>query len=146
MKICLVCSHGGHLTEILETMQAFEGHETFFVTYDCARTRQLEKKYLLANIGTNPFKMAIAFPRIWRILRTERPDVIVSTGAEIAIPSFYLAKLLGIRTIFVETWNRVHRPTGTGRIVYWVADVFLVQWEELLASYGPKARYEGGIL
>lgn len=127
-------------------MQAFDGHDTFFVTYDCARTRQLDKRYLLSNIGTNPFRMAIAFAKIWRILRRERPDVIVSTGAEIAIPAFYLAKVLGIKTIFIEAWTRVYRPTGTGRLVYPVAHVFLVQWEELLTAYGEKAKYEGPVL
>jgi beta-1,4-N-acetylglucosaminyltransferase len=146
MKICLVCSHGGHLTELLEIMEAFEGYETFFVTYDCVRTQQLENRYLLSNIGTNPLRMAIAVPRIWRILRREKPDVIVSTGAEIAIPAFYLAKLMGIKTVFIEAWTRVYRPTGTGRLVYPVADVFLVQWEELLDRYGAKARYEGAVL
>ncbi len=146
IKICLLCSHGGHLTEILEVAEAFEGHETFFVTYDCERTRLLDRKHLLGNIGTNPIRMAAAFVTIWRILRREKPDVIVSTGAEIAIPAFYLAKVLGIKTIFIEAWTRVYRPTGTGRIVYPVADVFLVQWKELLPSYGPKARYEGAVL
>jgi len=146
MKICLVCSYGGHLTEILEMMNAFEGHEIFFLTYDAVRTRQLEDAYLVHHIGFNPLRMAASLPRIWHVLRKERPDVIVSTGSEIAIPVFYLAKLLGIKTIFIEAWTRVYKPTGTGRIVYPVSDVFLVQWEELLAAYGPKAQYKGAIL
>ncbi len=146
MKICLVCSHGGHLAEIIQLQEAFEGHETFFITYDSARTRELERKYLLRNIGTNPLLMAYALFSIFRILRAEKPKLIISTGAEIAIPTFYLAKLFRIKTIFIESWTRVVQPTGTGRIVYPVADVFLVQWERLLTKYGKKARYEGAIV
>ena len=146
MKICLVCSHGGHLAETFHLQEAFEGHETFFITYDSARTRELERKYLLRNIGKNPLLMARAFISIFRILRREKPELIVSTGAEIAIPAFYLAKLFRIKTIFIESWTRVTQPTGTGRIVYPVADVFLVQWERLLTKYGKKARHEGAIL
>jgi beta-1,4-N-acetylglucosaminyltransferase len=146
MKICLVCSHGGHLTEILLLTEAFEGHETFFITYDSVRTRQLEHKYLLRNIGTNPLVMASASLSTLRILLKERPKLIVSTGSEIAIPAFYLAKLLRIKTVFIESWTRVDRPTGTGKIVYRVSDLFLVQWESLLKKYGKKARYEGAIL
>lgn len=82
----------------------------------------------------------------FRILRKEKPDLIISTGAELAIPAFYLAKLFRIKTIFIESWTRVVQPTGTGRIVYPVSDVFLVQWEQLLSKYGKKARYEGAIL
>jgi beta-1,4-N-acetylglucosaminyltransferase len=146
MNICLVCSHGGHLTELLCLKEAFEGHETFFITYDSPRTRSLERKYLLQNIGTNPLLMARAFVSTVRILLKEKPKLIVSTGSEIAIPAFYLAKILRIKTIFIESWTRVDRPTGTGKIVYPVSDIFLVQWEQLLSRYGKKARYEGAIL
>ena len=146
MKICLVCSHGGHLTEILQLKEAFEGHDTFFITYDSVRTRELERKYLLQNIGKNPLLMAYTFIPTFRILLKEKPKLIVSTGSEIAIPAFYLAKLLRIKTIFIESWTRVVQPTGTGRIVYPVSDVFLVQWERLLTKYGKKAKYEGAIV
>jgi UDP-N-acetylglucosamine:LPS N-acetylglucosamine transferase len=127
-------------------MEAFEGHEAFFITYDSARTRGLERKYLLRNIGTNPLVMARAFLSMLRILLREKPKLIVSTGSEIAIPAFYLAKLLRIKTVFIESWTRVDRPTGTGKIVYPVSDLFLVQWERLLSKYGKKARYEGTIV
>jgi len=146
MKVCLVCSHGGHLSEMLQLMEAFEGHETFFITYDSPRTRNLERKYLLRNIGTNPLVMAQASMSTLRILLKEKPKLIVSTGSEIAIPAFYLAKILRIKTIFIESWTRVDRPTGTGKIVYPVSDIFLVQWERLLKKYGKKARYEGAIV
>jgi beta-1,4-N-acetylglucosaminyltransferase len=146
MKICLVCSHGGHLTEILQLKEAFEGHETFFITYDSVRTRQLEHKYLLQNIGMNPLVMARTFVSTFKILLKEKPRLIISTGSEIAIPAFYLAKLLRIKTVFIESWTRVERPTGTGKIVYPVSDLFLVQWDSLLKKYGRKARYKGAIL
>ena len=146
MKICLVCSHGGHLTEILHFKEAFEGHETFFITYDSARTRELERKYLLRNIGKNPLLMTVALLSTFRILLKEKPALIISTGSEIAIPAFYLAKIFRIKTIFIETWTRVIQPSGTGRVVYPVSDVFLVQWERLLPEYGKKAKYEGAIV
>jgi len=146
MKICLVCSYGGHLSEMLQLMEAFEGHETFFITYDSARTRGLERRYLLRNIGTNPLLMAHAFFSIFRILCREKPRLIVSTGSEIAIPAFYLARILRIKTIFIESWARVTERSGTGRLVYPVADVFLVQWERLLPKYGEKAKYEGAVI
>ena len=81
-----------------------------------------------------------------QILCKEKPKLIVSTGSEIAIPAFYLAKFFGMKTIFIESWTRVVQPTGTGRIVYPVSDVFLVQCERLLTKYGKKAKYEGAIV
>ena len=146
MKLALVCSHGGHLTEMLQIADAWQGADAFWITYRSTRTAHMPRAYLLTNIGVNPVRMAIATVRIALILIRERPDAVISTGSEVAIPAFYLARLMGARTIFVEVWTRVRRPTGTGRLVYPVADHFLVQWPELLARYGRKARFEGSIL
>lgn len=126
--------------------EAWGEHETFWITYDAPRTRPLGRAYLLRNIGTNPAWMLVASARVLWILLRERPHLLISTGSEIAIPAFYLARLFRIRTIFIEVWTRVWRPTGTGRIVYPVADRFYVQWPDMLASYGRNARFEGGLL
>lgn len=147
MKIALVCSHGGHLTELLYLMDAFKEHEIFFITYDNFRTRELKyEKYLLENIGTNPLKMTKAFFQMFKILIKEKPDIIISTGSEIAIPAFIIAKILRIRTIFIESWCRVKTKSGTGKIVYPLSDMFLVQWPELLELYGDKAQYVGAVI
>ena len=90
--------------------------------------------------------MLLASWRILRILLRERPALVISTGAEVAIPTFYLARMLGIKTIFIEVWTRVHRPTGTGRLVFPVANHFYVQWPQMLDAYGRKARFVGGLM
>ncbi len=147
MKIALVCSHGGHLTEMLYLMEAFSGNDIIFITYNSNRTRNLEyRTYLVENIGTNLLKMLLASFKIAGILIKERPNIIVSTGSEIAIPAFYLAKLFRIKTIFIESWCRVKVPSGTGKLVYSVSDIFLVQWPEMLIAYGPKAKYMGAVI
>jgi beta-1,4-N-acetylglucosaminyltransferase len=145
MKIALVCSHGGHLSEMLELAEAYKGHQIFYISYIAERTKALdEPKYLLRNIGFNPLLMALAFVQVLFILLRERPQLIVSSGSEIALPAFYLARLLGIKTIFIEIWAQVHTPTLTGRLVYPVSDAFFVQWPELLDAYGPRARFACG--
>jgi beta-1,4-N-acetylglucosaminyltransferase len=149
MKIALICSHGGHLTQMNMLTPALKGYECFFVTYRCARTEALatrERVYLLTDIGTNLGRMARAFFQALRITLAERPDVIISTGAEIAIPFSWMGKLLGARVVYIETWSRVRTRSGTGPLVYPVTDLFLVQWPHGLGLYGPKARYEGSIV
>jgi beta-1,4-N-acetylglucosaminyltransferase len=149
MKLALVCSHGGHLTQIKMLAPALEGHEHFLVTYRCARTETMaihERVYLLTNIGTSPWRMALAFFQAFKILLRERPDVVISTGAEIAIPFSWVGKLLGTRVVYIETWSRVRTRSGTGPLVYPVADLFLVQSPGVLRFYGPKARHEGSLV
>jgi beta-1,4-N-acetylglucosaminyltransferase len=148
MKIAFVGSHGGHLTELLYLREALDPiDDYFFLTYDNERTRALpDRKYLIRNIGYNYFLMAVSFMRIALIWLRERPDVIISTGAEVAIPAFYLGKVFGAYCIFVEIWATIHTPTQTGRWLYRISDEFYVQWESLLAAYGPKARFAGTIV
>lgn len=146
MKICLTCSHGGHLTEILQLMDAFEDNEVFFITYEGARTSELAKKYTMKNLGMNPFRFLLSVPKVFGILMREKPDIVISTGSEIAIPVFYTAKLLRIKTMFIESLCRVEEPSLSGKIVYPVSDVFLVQWKQLLSKFGKKAQYWGNVL
>jgi beta-1,4-N-acetylglucosaminyltransferase len=128
-------------------MEAFSGNDIFFITYESNRTRNLEQRnYLIENIGTSVSKMIFASFTIAGILLKEKPNIMVSTGSEIAIPAFYLAKLFRIRTIFIESWCRVKVPSGTGKLVYAVSDVFLVQWQQMLNAYGPKAEFMGAVI
>ncbi|RKY56217.1 MAG: capsular biosynthesis protein [Candidatus Neomarinimicrobiota bacterium] len=145
MKVCIVCSDGGRLTEILQIIEAFEGHEFFFITYNILGGRDLRKVYQLKILKKNPLRYLSVIPAIVKILLKEKPDLIISNGAEVAIPTLYIAKLFGIKIIFIESWCRINKPSTTGKLIYPIADVFLVQWRQLLKKYGKKARYEGGI-
>lgn len=147
MNIALVCSHGGHLTELNFLMDAFDDHDTFYITYDSIRTRDLnESKYLIKSIDTSPWQMLKAFHRIGRIMLRERPDAVVSTGSEIAIPAFIWARILGTEAIYIESWCRTQTLSTTAKVVYPLSDLFLVQWPELLDETGEKAMYEGSVL
>ena len=78
------------------------------------------------------------------VLRAERPDVIVSDGAGLAVPFFWLGRLFGSRTVYLEVYDRVDSATMTGRLVDPVTDLFLVQWDQQLDSY-PRAVVAGPV-
>jgi len=147
MKIALVCSHGGHLTEMLQLMEAFEGHDVFFVTYISPRTKHLNyPNYLIENIGKSPLRMLVSFFMMALIFRKERPELVLSTGSEIAIPAIFLAKIIGVRTFFIESWCRISTKSFTGTVVYFLTDEFLVQWPQTLNLYGNKAKFIGAVI
>ena len=149
MKVALVCSHGGHMTETLQILPAFSGHDCFFATYHSARNEdvlKLGRAYFIENIGASPVRLALSFGWALRILLKEKPHVIVSLGAEIALPFFYLGRLLGSKTLFIESWCRLEGLSLTGKLVYPVENAFWVQWEQMLDVCGPKAEYHGAVI
>lgn len=108
--------------------------ERFWVTFDKEDARSIlaaERMYS-CHYPTNRSAKALIKNMIiaWKVLKKERPDVIISSGAAVAVPFFYLGKLFHSKLIYIEVFDRIDKPTMTGRIVYPVTDKFIVQWEE----------------
>lgn len=148
MKVCLVGSSGGHLTYLYLLKPFWKDRERFWVTFDKEDARSILENEIfypcyyptnrnLKNLIKNTI---LAF----KILRKERPDIIVSSGAAVAVPFFYLGKIFGAKTVYIEVFDRIDAPTMTGKLVYPVTDRFIVQWEEMKKVY-PKAINLGGI-
>jgi len=146
VKACLVCSHGGHLTEMLQLEEALEEHDHFYFCYDAETTRLLPNAYRVPNMARNPIEFVKNVFRAFRVFLKEKPDLVVSTGAEIALPVVPVAKLFGVPIVYVECGAQVAHPSFTGRIMYWLADEFYVQWKELVAVYGPRAKFRGSLI
>ncbi len=144
--ICLACSHGGHLNEMLALREAFEGHDTFYFCYDADTTRRLPRAYLVPNMAANPIELLKNLVRVFRIFRRERPGLAISTGAEIALPVLAISKAYRIPFFYIECGAQALHPSFTGRIMYWLADRFYVQWPELQAVYGSRALYRGSLI
>ncbi len=146
-KIGLICSHGGHFTELLQVREAFKGYPTFLLTYNEVSTSNQENTYYVANIGKNPLAFIFGLVKILFIFLKEKPTILFSTGSEIAVPPFYFGKFLfRTKLIYLESCAQIFRPSMTGKWVYPITDLFLVQWESLLKQYGPKAKYVGGLV
>ena len=149
MKIALVCTHGGHLTETLQLLDTFEDHEIFFATHHSIRDEELLQvapAYFSENIGERPIRFLFSFCWAFNIIRRENPDVILSLGSEIAIPFFFWAKVFQIKSIYIESWCHIKVLSRTGQIVYWLVDEFWVQWPQLLDVCGSKAQYHGAVI
>jgi UDP-N-acetylglucosamine:LPS N-acetylglucosamine transferase len=131
---------------MLQLKEAFAEQESFYFCYDADTTRQLERAYLVPNMARNPMEFLKNLFRVWRIFRNERPDLIVSTGAEIAIPVILVGKLFRAKSLYIECGAQVVRPSVTGRVVYWLVDEFYVQWPELLQCYGRRAKFVGSLV
>lgn len=148
MKIGLVGSSGGHLTHLYMLKPFWENKERFWVTFDKEDARSIltnETVYPcyfptnrnIKNLIRNTF-VAI------KVLRKEKPDVLISSGAAVSVPFFYLAKIMGTKLIYIEVFDRIDKPTVSGKLVYPIVDKFIVEWEEMKKVY-PKAVNLGSI-
>lgn len=149
MKLCLVASSGGHLMELLFLREAWEPHERFWVTFPTgdAKTLLEKEKTVWAHHPTNRNVINLARNAwlAWRLLRRERPDVIVSTGAGVAVPFIWAGCLLRIPTVFIESLTFTVRRSLSGRLVYPWVQHYYVQWPDLARKHA-KAVYRGAIL
>ena len=148
IKICLVGSSGGHLTHLYMLKDFWQNKQRVWVTFDKMDANSIlkdEKKYNcyfptnrnIKNLIKNTF-LAI------KVLKKEKPDLIISSGAAIAVPFFYIGKLFGAKNVYIEVFDRIDKPTMTGKLVYPVTDKFIVQWDEMKKVY-PKAINLGSI-
>lgn len=148
MKICFVGSSGGHLTHLYMLKPFWKDYERIWATFDKEDAKSLllgEKIYPVYYPSNRSLKaLLINSYRAIKILKKERPNLIISSGAAPAIPFFWIGKLFGAKTIYIEVFDRIDKPTIAGKLCYPVTDKFIVQWEEMKQVY-PKAENLGSI-
>ena len=145
-KICIVSSCGGHLTEVRALRSVYERYEHFYVLNDrILLPKEMEGKTYFVHHSERDWLFFVNIWEAWRILRRERPRLILSTGAGPVVPFALIGKIIRIPTVFIETFTRVQRPSLTGRIMYYLADRFFYQWKPLKPFF-PKAVYGGPIV
>lgn len=152
-KVMFISSTGGHLTELLQLSSMFSKYDSYLVTEKTSSNLKLKDKYkkvFYLIYGTKdypftyPFKLlANCFKSLYLYIKI-KPDFIITTGAHTAGPMCCLGKIFGSKIIYIETFANIHTKTVTGKLIYKFADLFLVQWEEMVKLY-PKAVCKGWI-
>ena len=149
MKILIACSSGGHLAQALALKPWWEQHERLWVTGPTPDARmKLDGERAIAcawptqrNIPNLLRNTVLAR----RVLRDFRPDIVFSTGAAVAVPFINQAHHVGAWSIFLETVDRIDKPSLSGRLVYPFVDQYLTQWEQLHDRL-PRSKVVGVVL
>ena len=147
-KVLFISSTGGHLSELMNLKPIFENYNYHIITEKDITTKALKEEYK-DRVSYLPYctrsKMfSYIFIYSFLILKTVylffkiRPDIIISTGTHTTVPMCYLGKLFDKKIIYIETFANITRKTLTGKILYPIAALFIVQWEEMKKLY-PKA-------
>lgn len=149
LKICLAASAGGHLTQLLKLAQSWEGCDVFFVTTGNAVQNELQKRAKVYIVGECNRKQLLKTTKVFlkcgKIVRNERPDVILSTGAAAGCMLCFLAKLSGAKVIWIDSITNTENLSLSGLMVRYIADLFLVQWPQLAEKY-KNVEYVGSVI
>jgi UDP-N-acetylglucosamine:LPS N-acetylglucosamine transferase len=133
---------------MLALQPAWDGLERLWVTLEGPDASHLlaAEPVLYAHGPTNRSLLNLARNLLfaWRVMRTCKPDVVLSTGAGLAVPFVLVAKLRRRRAVYVESLTRTESLSLSGRLVYPLADAFFVQWPKTTKL--RKARYVGSVL
>jgi UDP-N-acetylglucosamine:LPS N-acetylglucosamine transferase len=138
-RVLLVGSSGGHLAQLMGLRSWWGDLERAWVTFNSEDAvghlvgEQVTWAYTpttrnIPNLVRNTF-LAV------RVLRSFRPDVVVSTGAGVALPFFVLGRMTGVRTVYIEVFDRVDSATLTGKLCRPFTDLMAVQWPEQAGIY-----------
>lgn len=145
-KVLAISSGGGHWVELLRLRPALEGHDVVYATVSELYRGQVDAPLRVIPDVTRWNRLGLvrtALSVLWLLLR-ERPDVVISTGA---LPGFFgvlLGKLLGARTVWVDSMANVDELSMSGEKARRFADLWLTQWPELARPDGP--RYAGSVI
>jgi beta-1,4-N-acetylglucosaminyltransferase len=147
--VLLVCSSGGHLVQMLALREAWGDFSRVWVTADTSDARSLMAgERMVAAHGPahrSLRKLLLNLVLAWQLITVVRPKIVLSTGAAIAVPFVWVARLRGIEVIHIESLTRIHKPSLSGRLIAPAASRIYVQWPELRNAMS-RSRYVGSVV
>ena len=153
-KVLFISSTGGHLTELLQLSPLFSKVDYTIVTEKTKINESLKEKYpqrfhtlvygTKDHLFSYLFKFAYNCIKSFFLYLKIKPDVVITTGTHTAVPMCKIAHHFHKKVIWIETFANSQTPTQAGKMIYPIADLFIVQWESMLQVY-PKAVYGGWI-
>jgi len=151
MRICLAASGGGHVRQLLDLKPVWSEHDVVFVTEPTAlgETLALEcPTHFVTHVAVGQAKLGRPFEMLrcawrnfresYRVIRKERPEVVISTGAGAVFSTLFWARLHGAKLIVIESFARFDRPSLFMRIAAPLAHRSIVQSAKLAARF-PRA-------
>lgn len=161
IHLAVVVGEGGHAAQCLRLVSLM-GAEDYRFSYiletpDRLTEQQIEVpgpvyRVIRPSVVSDRHVLADTLKSIWCALQSlvillrARPDAVVSVGPAVAVPVALVAKLLGKKVIFIESESRTRGLSATGRIMQYLADLFFVQWEEVLPVAPRGAIFAGRLL
>ena len=153
-RVLFISSTGGHLVELMQLKSLFDLYDYHIITEKTKTNKALKDKYnnkinflvygTRVNLITYLFKFTYNIIKSIILFIKINPKYVITTGTHTAVPMCYIAHFFKRKVIYIETFANSDSCTQTGKMIYPIADLFIVQWESMLKYY-PNAVYGGWI-
>ena len=146
-KLLAISSVGGHWVQLLRLMPAFNEYNVTFVSTkkSFAGTVNGYKFYAVPDANRNNkfdlIKCALVVG--WFVIFVIRPQAVITTGAAPGLLGLIAGKLIGAKTIWIDSIANVEKLSMSGKIATKIADRVYTQWEHLAS---PGVIYCGNVL
>lgn len=160
-RVLAISSAGGHWVQLQRLRSAWDGCDVIYVTTkegyrddlhkDALDRGQSEPRFYRVVDANRwqKFRLLRQLAGIFFILLKERPDVIVSTGAAAGFFALKLGKMMGARTIWLDSIANAETLSLSGQKAHGCADLWLTQWEHLAAPLSDQKiapEYRGSVV
>jgi len=145
-RVLAVASHGGHWEQLMRLSGAWDGLDVVYARASANELGEAEETVLRipdAARGDRIGLMKLLVAAV-RAVRKVRPDYVVTTGAAPGLAILVIGKLLGARTVWVDSLANVERVSLAGRLARPFSDLWLTQWPHLAGPKGPE--FVGAVL
>lgn len=146
-KVLAIASAGGHWVQLLRLRPAFAHQEVRYLSTNRSMAAKVSpSRFYTVKDASMWDKLGLAIMALqvlWVVLRF-RPQVIVTTGAAPGYFGIVFGRLLGAKTIWLDSIANAEELSLAGKKARRWATHWLTQWPELARDEGPT--YIGSVL
>jgi hypothetical protein len=147
VKVLAISSGGGHWEQLMLLRDSLSVGTVVYVNTirGLAEKAGVSPAYVVTDCNrTTPVRNLRCLMHILKIILSERPNVILSTGAAPGLLGLAIGKVLGAKTIWIDSVANCEQLSLSGRVAGWIADLWITQWRLLAKEKGP--HYFGSVL
>lgn len=148
-KLLAVASAGGHWTQLNLMNDAFANYDTHYITTNLnhdASTCSKKVSCVVDADRTTKFKMSVLIIQMFCLLLWHRPHTVISTGAALGFFAILFGRMLGAKTIWVDSMANYKNISGSATKAHRFCDVVLTQWPHLAKDTNSKTKYKGSLI
>ena len=143
-RVLAVASQGGHLIQLMRLKPVFDRFQTSFVSNQYREGMGKDFTPIIDANSDEKLKLILLFLQMFWIMLRKRPQVVISSGAAPGYFAMLIGKMMGARTIWIDSIANAEELSLSGKKAGTFADMWLTQWPDLAQPTGPQ--FKGRVL